>query len=80
MGHPDIHWLSIQPKVDVALPEDWFAAACARGNAQIDYGADGILYLPFDLTVGRKLFENFVASLEYSRSLFHDKGFEPYLW
>jgi hypothetical protein len=36
--------------------------------------------LPFDLTVGRILFENFVASLEYSRSLFHDQGFEPYQW
>ena len=36
--------------------------------------------VPFDLMVGRKLNDRFVASLEYARSMFHDKGYEPYQW
>jgi hypothetical protein len=29
---------------------------------------------------GKKLGEKFVASLEFSRELIHDKGFESYQW
>ena len=37
-------------------------------------------FCPFDLMVGKKLFDKVVASLEYSRELIHDKNFEPYQW
>jgi hypothetical protein len=30
--------------------------------------------------IGKKLFDRFVESAEYSRELIHDKGFEPYQW
>ena len=30
--------------------------------------------------IGKKLFDNFVVSLEYSRALIHNKDFEPYQW
>jgi hypothetical protein len=79
-GRADINQLNIQPKVNVALPDHWFVTAYASETIQINYGDDGKLFLPFDLMVGKKVFDNFVASLEYSRSLFHNKEFEPYHW
>ena len=79
-GRADINQLNIQPKFNVSLPDDWFLTAYASENIQINYGDDGKLFLPFDLMVGKKLFDRFVASLEYSRQLIHDKGFEPYQW
>ena len=62
------------------LPDDWFVTAYASENIQINYGDDGKLFVPFDLMVGRKLFDKLVASLEYSRELIHGKDFEPYQW
>ena len=40
----------------------------------------GNCFCPFDLMVGKKLFDTFVVSLEYSRELIHDEDFEPYQW
>ena len=54
--------------------------AYASENIQINYGNHRKLFFPFDLMVGKKLFNRFVASLEYSRELIHDQGFEPYQW
>jgi hypothetical protein len=79
-GRADINQLNIQPKFNVSLPDDWFLTAYASENIQINFGDDGRLFLPFDLMVGKKLFDRFVASLEYSRELIHDKDFEPYQW
>ncbi|MBK8210175.1 MAG: hypothetical protein IPK78_09515 [Rhodospirillales bacterium] len=79
-GRADVNQLSIQPKFNVALPDDWFLTAYASENIQINYGDDGKLFLPLDLMVGKKLFDRIVASLEYSRQLIHEKGFEPYQW
>lgn len=79
-GRADINQLNIQPKVNVSLPDDWFVTAYASENIQINYGDQGKLFFPFDLMVGKKVFDTFVASLEYSRELFHDKDFEPYQW
>jgi hypothetical protein len=79
-GRADVNQLNIQPKFNVSLPHDWFLTAYASENIQINYGNQGKLFLPFDLMVGRKLFDTFVWSLEYSRELIHDKGFEPYQW
>lgn len=76
----DINQLNIQPKINVALPDDWFATVYASETIQINSGDGGKLFVPFDLMVGKKLFDTFVASVEYSRSLVHDKGFEPYQW
>lgn len=79
-GRADINKLNIQPKLNVALPGDWFITAYASETIQVNYGDDGKLFVPFDLMVGKKLFDAFVASVEYSRSLVHDQGFEPYQW
>ena len=79
-GRADINQLNIQPKLNVSLPDDWFLTTYASENIQINFGDDGKLFLPFDLMAGKKLFDKFVASLEYSRQLIHDKGFEPYQW
>ena len=76
----DINQVNIQPKFNVALPDDWFLTAYASENIQIDTGDEGKLFVPVDLMIGRRLFDNFVASLEYSRQIVHDKGFEPYQW
>jgi hypothetical protein len=79
-GRANINQLNIQPKFNVALPDDWFLTAYASENIEINYGDDGKLFLPFDLMVGKNLFGRWVASLEYSRQLFHAKDFEPYRW
>ena len=79
-GRADINQLNIQPKFNVSLPHDWFLTAYASENIQINYGDDGKMFLPFDLMVGKKLFDTFVVSLEYSRELIHDEDFEPYQW
>jgi hypothetical protein len=60
-----------------------FSAACyasTTNTMQINYGDGGKLFVPFDLMVGKKLFDSFVASVEFSHSLYHNKGFEPYKW
>ena len=79
-GRAAINQLNIQPKFNVSLPDDWFLTAYASENIQINFGDDGKLFLPFDLMVGKKLFDRFVASLEYSRQIVHNTDFEPYQW
>jgi hypothetical protein len=79
-GRADINQLNVQPKLNVSLPDDWFLTTYASENIQINFGDGGKLFLPFDLMAGRKLGEKLVASLEFSRELIHDKGFEPYQW
>jgi hypothetical protein len=79
-GRADINQLNIQPKFNVSLPDDWFLIAYASENIQINLGNEGKLFFPLDLMVGKKLFETLVASVEYSREVMHDKGFEPYQW
>jgi hypothetical protein len=79
-GRAAINQLNIQPKFNVSLPDDWFLTAYASENIQINYGNQRKLFFPFDLMVGKKLFNRFVASLEYSRQLVHDQDFEPYQW
>jgi hypothetical protein len=77
---PDVNLLKIQPKFNVGLPDNWFVTAFASEDIEINYADDAKLFVPFDLTAGRKLNDRFVASLEYARSMFHDKGYEPYQW
>lgn len=76
----DINQLNIQPKLNVNLPRAWFLTFFASENIEINLIDDAKLFVPFDLMVGKKVGENLVVSLEYSRELFHDKGFEPYEW
>ena len=79
-GRADINQLNIQPKFNVSLSDDWFLTAYASENIHINYGNQGKLFFPFDLMVGKKLFETLAASVEYSRRLIHGKDFEPYKW
>ncbi len=79
-GRADISLLNIQPKFNVSLPDGWFLATYASESIQINYEDNGKTFVPLDLMVGKKIFDKFVVSLEYSRALFHDKGFEPYQW
>ena len=79
-ARPDINRLNIQPKLNVSLPGAWFLTFFASENIQVNFADSDKLFVPFDLMIGRKLDEKLVVSLEYSRRLFHDKGFEPYEW
>jgi hypothetical protein len=79
-GRTDINLLKLQPKFNVGLPDHWFVTAYASETIEINYQDDGKVFVPFDLMIGKKFFDSFVASLEYSRSMFHDKGYEPYQW
>ena len=76
----DINQLNIQPKFNIHLPGAWFLTLFVSKNIQINLTDDAKLFLPFDLMVGRNFGERIVASLEYSRGLVHEKGFEPYEW
>lgn len=79
-GRPDINQLNIQPKLNISLPSAWFLTFFASENIQINFADGGKSFVPFDLMVGRKFGEKIIASVEYSRGLFHDRGFEPYEW
>jgi hypothetical protein len=79
-GRPDVNQLNIQPKLNLNLPRAWFLTFFASENIQINFADDDKLFVPFDLMIGKKLGEKLVVSLEYSRELFHDRGFEPYEW
>jgi hypothetical protein len=79
-GRPDINQLSIQPKLNVNLPSKWFVTLFASESIQVNFADGDKLFVPFDLMVGKKLGEKLVLSVEYSRALFHDRGFEPYEW
>jgi hypothetical protein len=79
-GRADINLLKLQPKFNVGLPDHWFVTAYASETIEINYQDNGKVFIPFDLMIGKKFFDSFVASLEYSRSMFHDKGYEPYQW
>jgi hypothetical protein len=79
-GRTDINLLTIQPKFNVGLPDHWFLTSYASESIEINYQDNGKVFIPLDLMVGKKLNDRFVASLEYSRSMFHDKGYEPYQW
>ena len=76
----DIDELAIQPKLNVSLPDGWFTTLFASEQIQVNLEDDGKLFVPFDLMVGRRLSESLVVSLEYSRSVYHDSGYEPFQW
>jgi hypothetical protein len=76
----DVNQLNVQPKLNVSLPHAWFLTFFASENIQINVADDDKVFVPFDLMIGRKFGENFIASVEYSRGMFHDSGFEPYAW
>ncbi|MFO1152710.1 MAG: hypothetical protein U1E42_03435 [Rhodospirillales bacterium] len=63
--HPDVNQLYIQPKFNISLPDDWFLAAYASENIQINYEDEGKVFVPFDLMFGKKLFGTFVASRSF---------------
>jgi hypothetical protein len=79
-GRPDVNQLNIQPKLNVSLPNAWFLTFFASENIEINFADGGKSFVPLDLMVGRKFGEKIIASVEYSRGLFHDNGFEPYEW
>jgi hypothetical protein len=76
----NVNQLNIQPKFNVNLPRAWFLTFFASENIQINFADGDKLFVPFDLMMGRKFGEKLIASVEYSRGLFHDRGFEPYEW
>jgi len=75
-----VNQLNIQPKLNVNLPRAWFMTFFASENIQINFADDDKVFVPFDLMLGRKFGDRFIASVEYSRGLFHDSGFQPYAW
>ena len=79
-GRADINQLNIQPKFNLHLPDQWFAVLYASEQIQINFGNDNQLFLPFDLMIGKKLGERVIVSLEYSKVMYHNQGFEPYQW
>jgi hypothetical protein len=79
-GRADINQLNIQPKLNIDLSNAWFLTFFASENIEINFAHDDKLFVPLDLMIGKKFGERAVVSLEYSRELFHDNGFEPYEW
>jgi hypothetical protein len=79
-GRANVNELDIQPKFNVGLPDTWFVAAYASEPVQISFAEDNKIFVPMDLMVGKKAAEHWILSLDYSREIFHEKGFEPYEW
>lgn len=79
-ARPDVNQLNIQPKLNVSLPREWFLTLFASENIEISFADGQKFFLPLDIMIGKKFGENIIASLEYSRSVVHDEGFEPYKW
>jgi hypothetical protein len=79
-GRANVNELDIQPKFNVGLPEAWFVATYASEPIQISFADDNKIFVPIDLMVGKKVAGHWILSLDYSREIFHEKGFEPYEW
>jgi hypothetical protein len=79
-ARPALNQLNVQPKLNVSLPSAWFVTLFASKNIEINFADGGKVFVPLDLMVGRKFGDKLIASVEYSRGLLHDRGFEPYEW
>ena len=44
----------------------------------MSFADDNKIFVPMDLMVGKKVAGHWILSLDYSREIFHEKGFEPY--
>jgi hypothetical protein len=61
--------LQFAPTVNIGLPDKWFATLYPSPDIRLNFsdavpGQTGRLFLPLDVRVGRKLFDDLVVSLE----------------
>jgi hypothetical protein len=73
---PDTNVVSVQPLFNWALPDKWFVTL----SPEIKFNAkeDWKLFLPFDVTVGKKINARTVVSLQGDVALIND--YEQYDW
>ena len=67
----------IAPTLNIGLPEHWFVNFYPSNDIRINFGdpisgQTGRLFLPFDLSVGRKLFDSWIISLEAAVPIIND--------
>lgn len=67
----------IAPTLNIGLPNDWFVNFYPSNDVRINFGnpisgQTGRLFLPFDLSVGRKLFDSWIVSLEAAVPIIDD--------
>jgi Putative MetA-pathway of phenol degradation len=65
------------PTLNIGLPNRWFVALFPSNDIRINFGdpvtgQTGRLFLPFDISVGRKLTDNIIMSLEVSVPIIKD--------
>lgn len=73
---PGVNVLSVQPIFNWQLPEKWFLTFSPE--AKLNTKDDWSLFLPFDVTVGKKLNPTTVASLQFDVRVIDD--FPQYDW
>jgi hypothetical protein len=63
----DVSIVLLQPIANVALPDRWFVTFAPE--LRIDLNEDGDIFLPFDVTVGKKVTRDIVTSLEFKHEI-----------
>ena len=66
----DINDLLVQPMLNVTLPDRWFMTFAPE--MRIDLKGDGDVFLPFDMTLGRKLSKDVIMSLSVDIPIIND--------
>ena len=69
--------LQLAPTLNLGLPDRWFVTFYPSPDIRVNFGdpvtgQTGRLFLPFDVSVGRKLTSNWVASLEVGVPMIND--------
>jgi hypothetical protein len=72
----DISEISLQPIVNLNLPDQWFVTFSPE--MLVDMHGDGDIFLPFDMTIGRKIGPAAVLSVTADAALAND--YEQYDW
>ena len=72
-----ISTLEFAPTFNIGLPDRWFLTFYPSADIRINYGdpitgQTGRLFLPFDVSVGRKLSDNITLSLELGVPIIKD--------
>jgi hypothetical protein len=72
----EIRAIELTPLVNIALPDAWFVTFAPE--LKIDLEQDNKVFLPFDVTVGKKVSPDTVMSLEFKHELIDE--IHPYEW
>jgi hypothetical protein len=75
-GRADINRMSVQPIFNWNLKDAWFVTFSPE--MQIDFEQEGSVFVPFDVTIGRKINARTVLSLTADAAIV--RAFAPYDW